>query len=119
MRVIHQTHVLSRLIEMCGQQATIYREVENEFHEPIGTTIIGDFRGLFHEANSYLGVSISEAGKIYTAKQPMFLIVYTRVHTVDIRKEDILEIAGRRFRVTGQDDLGNLGLFLDISLEVM
>lgn len=119
MGFVHQTYVLSRLIEARGQQATIYREVENEFHEPVGTQIIGDFRGLFHEANGYLGVSIVEAGKIYTAKQPMFLIVYTMVHTADIRKQDILEIAGRRFRVTGLDDLGNLGLFMDISLEVI
>lgn len=118
MGFIHQTHVLSRLIETRGQQAAIYREAENEFHEPVGTQIIGEFQGLFHEANSYLGVSITEAGKIYTAKQPMFLMVYTMEHTADIREQDILEIAGRRFRVTGLDDLGNLGLFLDISLEV-
>lgn len=119
MGYVHQTHALSRLIETRGQQATIYREAENEFHESVGTQSIGDFRGLFHEANSYLGVSIAEAGKIYTAKQPMFLIVYTMAHTDDIRKEDILEIAGRCFRVTGLDDLGNLGMFLDISLEVI
>ncbi|MBC5689780.1 hypothetical protein H8S37_12715 [Mediterraneibacter sp. NSJ-55] len=115
MGFVHQTYALSRLIESRGQQATIYREVENEFHEPVGTQIIGDFRGLFHEANGYLGVSIVEAGKIYTAKQPMFLMAYT----ADIEKQDILEIAGRRFRVTGLDDLGNLGLFMDISLEVI
>lgn len=115
MGFIHQTQVLSRLIERRGQQATVYREIKNEFHEPAGTQIIGEFCGLFHEVNGYLGVSIVEAGKIYTAKQPMFLMLYT----AEIKRQDILEIAGRRFRVTDLDDLGKLGLFVDISLEVI
>lgn len=112
---VHQTHVLSRLIETRGQKAAIYREVENEFHEPVSKKLIGHIRGLFHEANGYLGITIAESGKISTAKQPLFLVLYI----TNIREQDILEIAGRRFRVTGLDDLGNLGLFCDISLEVI
>lgn len=114
MDYIHQTHILRRLIRLRGQAAEIYRLKKNEFHEPDGTESLGNIGGLFHEASGYLGAMIVEAGKTYTAKQPMFLCEYTE----KIQKEDILEMQGIRYRVTGLDDLGNLHVFLDISLEV-
>lgn len=114
MGFIHQRHVLERLIELRGLDAELSREQKNEFQEPGTPEKIGDLRGLFHEANGYLGINIAESGKIYTAKQPMFLIPYTD----NVRKQDLIAVSGRNFRVTGLDDLGNLHLFLDISLEV-
>lgn len=110
-----QLRVLRRLIQLRGQEATVCKNTLNEFGEVSGTENIGTTRGLFHEANGYLGTLIAEAGKTYAEKQPMFLVEYTG----SIQKEDVLEIRGTRFRVTGMDDLGNLGIFLDISLEVL
>ena len=107
-------HVVSRLIDARGLDAVLLREKKNEFQEPGESEKIGTCKGLFHESNGYLGVSIVDSGKVYTAKQPMLLVPYTDT----VKKQDILEIAGRTFRVTGLDDLGNLHLFLDISLEV-
>lgn len=105
---------MERLIKLKGMDVELFREEKNEFQEPGTPEKIGDLRGLFHETNGYLGVSIAESGKIYTAKQPMFLIPYTD----NVRQQDIVAVAGRNFRVNGLDDLGNLHLFLDISLEV-
>lgn len=115
MRMTHQKHILKRLILTRGQIAVVFREKENEFHEPDGISEIGKYSGLFHEANGYLDVLIGESGKTYTAKQPMFLVLFTR----DIEKEDLVEIHGTKYRVTGVDDLGNLHEFLDVSLEVL
>lgn len=114
MDYVHQTHILRRLIRLRGQTAEIYRLKRDEFHEPAGTESLGNINGLFHEASGYLGAMIVEAGKTYTARQPMFLCEYTE----RIQKEDLLELPGKRYRVTGLDDLGNLHVFLDISLEV-
>ncbi len=114
MGFIHQMHVVSALIGARGLDATLFREKKNEFQEPGEHERIGVCKGLFHESNGYLGINIADSGKIHTAKQPMFLVSYTDT----VKKQDILEIAGQTFRVTGLDDLGNLHLFLDISLEV-
>lgn len=111
----HQRHILKRLIFLRGQKADVYRDIKNEFGEPAGWDFYGTIRGIFHEANGYLGSLIAEAGTTYTSKQPMFLIEHTKA----VREEDTLHIGERKFRVTGVDDLGNLGMFLDLSLEVI
>ena len=115
MKFVHQRRVLERLIYLHGMPAHISRPKENEFHEPARAEQIGICKGLFHEANGYLGTLTGEAGKTYTAKQPMFLTLYTD----QLRKEDLMEIKGTRYRVIGLDNLGNLHIFLDISLEVV
>ena len=115
MSFVHQTHILKRLIHLRGQNAEVFRPKENEFHEPDGQCQVGQYRGLFHEANGYLRTLTGEAGKTYTAKQPMFLTLYTD----QLRKEDLMEIKGTRYRIIGLDNLGNLHIFLDISLEVV
>lgn len=115
MKFVHQRRVLERLIYLHGMPAHISRPKENEFHEPARAEQIGICKGLFHEANGYLGTLTVEAGKTYTAKQPMFLTMYTG----RIQKEDLLEINGTVYRATGLDDLGNMHIFLDVSLEVL
>lgn len=114
MRMAHQVRVAKRLIELRGQDALVYREAKNQFGEAKGVEVICGVKGLFHEANNYLGADRVEAGKICDAKKPMFFMLYSDT----IHRQDILEISGNRFRVTELDDLGNLHYFLDLSLEV-
>lgn len=114
MRMTHQVRVAKRLIDLRGQDALVYREAKNQFGEAKGVEVVCNAKGLFHEANSYLGADRVEAGKICAAQKPMFFMLYSDT----IYRQDILEISGNRFRVTELDDLGNLHYFLDLSLEV-
>lgn len=114
MEFTHQIHALQRLITRRGQKIKVYRPTKNQFGEDSAVKLILHEKGIFHEANSYLGVNVVNAGKVYSARQPMILLPYIDT----IKKQDIMEIQGNRFRVTGLDDLGNLHLILDVSLEV-
>ena len=71
--------------------------------------------GLFHEANGFLNVSLVEAGKVRTQKEPKLLIRYTK----DVNKNDKVTVDGATYKVIGIDDLGNLHLCLDLSLEAV
>lgn len=113
MRWAHQIHLIRRAFELNGQDIKIYREKENKYHESGVPEFIGSSRGLFHEANNFLGAAITEKGKVYAEKKSMFLILYDD----KLQKADIIAIGRREFRVTGVDDLGNLHLLLDLSLE--
>lgn len=110
---VHQIYLIKRAFELNGQDIKIYREKKNKYHESEDPDIIGSSRGLFHEANNFLGVTIAEKGKVYAEKKPMFMILYEE----KLQKADIVAIGNREFRVTGIDDLGNLHLLLDLSLE--
>lgn len=114
MGLTHQVRTVKRLIDLRGQDALVYRETKNQFGEAKGVEVVCNAKGLFHEANNYLGADRVEAGKICAAKKPMFFMLYSDT----IHRQDILEISGNRFRVTELDDLGNLHYFLDLSLEV-
>ena len=113
--MIHQSYQLKRALEKSGKDCRFYRTVENEFHEATGEQNVYTCRGLFHEANGYLNVSITEAGKLHTKKEPKLLILFTK----DIRKGDFVDMDSSRFEVTGVDDLGCMHLCLDLSLEVV
>ena len=115
MELKHQLYKLKRAMELHGKDCVFGRQGENEFHEPQGEYGIAKCRGLFHEASGYLGVTIVEAGKTYSGREPKLLIIFRE----DIIKGDILDIDGIKYQITGIDDLGNLHLCLDLSLEAV
>ncbi|MCR2023647.1 head-tail adaptor protein, partial [Blautia pseudococcoides] len=67
------------------------------------------------EANGFLNVSLVEAGKIRTQKEPKLLVRYTK----DINKNDKVAVGEVVYKVIGIDDLGSLHLCLDLSLEAV
>ncbi|MEY8536664.1 head-tail adaptor protein [Blautia pseudococcoides] len=110
-----QIHQICRTLERYGQQCSFSREIENKFHEKAWEEGTAKCRGLFHEANGFLNVSLVEAGKIRTQKEPKLLVRYTK----DINKNDKVAVGEVVYKVIGIDDLGSLHLCLDLSLEAV
>ena len=110
-----QVHQICRALERYGQQCSFSREIENKFHEKAWEEGWLKCRGLFHEANGFLNASLVEAGKIRTQKEPKLLVRYTK----DIHKNDKVAVGETVYKVIGIDDLGNLHLCLDLSLEAV
>lgn len=110
-----QVHQICRALERQGQQCSFSREIENKFHEKAWEEGWLKCRGLFHEANGFLNVSLVDAGKIRTQKEPKLLVRYTK----DISKNDKVAVGEAVYKVIGIDDLGNLHLCLDLSLEAV
>lgn len=113
MNFTHQIYLLQQAVRCRGQDFVITRQGGNEFHEPGEEKEICQSRGLLHEANGYLGISITDAGEIYARKEPKLLVMYTE----NILKGDMASDGKMKFKITGIDDLGNLHLCLDLSLE--
>ena len=117
MNLSHQLHAIRQAVKMDGQNCVFSRQGENEFHEPLGEIKILECKGLYHTSNelNYLSASVMESGKIYTEKRPKLLILFED----SVQLEDKVSISGAEHRVTGIDDLGNLHLCLELSLEVI
>ena len=110
-----QMYQICRTLERHGQQCSFSREVENKFHEKAWEEGRLKCRGLFHEANGFLNVSLVEAGKVRPQKELKLLIRITK----DVHKNDKVTVGDSAYKVIGIDDLGNLHLCLDLSLEAI
>lgn len=109
---IQDAYTLSQAIKYHGKEFTVTRPTLNEFKEPAGEEPVGSFRGLFHVSSGYLDISLMEAAKISTRKQPRLLLLYTD----KIRQEDRVALDGKTYTVTGVDDVGNRQLCTELSL---
>lgn len=70
------------------------------------------FCGLSHVSTGYLDISLTEAAKVSTRRQPQLILLYTD----KIHKEDRVELNGKTYTVTGVDDVGNRQLCTELSL---
>lgn len=111
--MVHQVYQMQRILQLHGQDAIFCKMKENIFHEPDGYETVLTCKALFHEANLYLNTSIVEPGKVQEHKEPKLLVVYSG----DIHEGDRVQLAGRKFEVGAVDDLGNLHMLLDLSLQ--
>lgn len=112
MGLIQQAYTLSQAIEQYGKSAELWRPGKGQYGSPGVPQKVTDLKGLFHTSNSYLNVTIQEAGKLSDNKQPMFLIL----HSSYPKKGDTLKISGHTFTVNTVDDVGMLGICMDLSL---
>ena len=101
MGLIQQAYTLSQAIERYGKSAELWRPGKGQYGSPG-----------FHTSSGYLNVTIQEAGKLSDSKQPMFLIMRSEYP----KKSDTLKISGHTFTVNTVDDVGMLGVCMDLSL---
>ena len=108
-----QVYNVKRQIALSGQFVAFTRQGENQYHEPTGTAeIVHSCKGLFHVSGSHLSITLEEAGTTQERKRPRVLIEYTDT----IRIKDAVAIGGTTYEVSGIENIGNAGVFLDVSL---
>ena len=107
-------------IKRYGKIFTFKRKNKNEYGEFIENDTAYEIFGLYHESNSYIELNISDSGKVQSKKKPMILYCQNDYEETDIvpKIDDIVEINGRIFKVTGTVNVSELNIFKDISLEV-
>ena len=111
MGLTHQIYQIQRAMEQYGQECIFRRTGTNEYREPTEPVEILKCKGLFHSSNGFLNISLVDSGQLDTQKQPKLLI-----SNGDIRKNDFVTVNNRDYTITGTDDLGNLHLWMDLSL---
>lgn len=109
----YQPYALQRAIRQYGVQAQFYRAQTNEFGCEGRPQRVFCCAGLFHPSNSFLTLTVDNAGQIPTPKRPMLLIAATD----EVRLNDAVLIHGKQYSVTGLDDVGGLGFCFDLSLQ--
>ena len=109
---------IARNIRTHGQIFVFTRSGKNSFGEPDGTqTEVASVQGLFHQTRGFITKNISDGTISRNKPQPQILCLADD-SVKPIQHGDQLEYAGNLYVVTGVDDINNLGIACDISLEV-
>jgi hypothetical protein len=113
---------LERQIKWNGQPFKFIRYKRNDFHE-ITDEVEKEFNfnGVFHEGGGYGGMLNIEmygrdGGKTVTKMKPMVLALYE--DSVEIDTDDYVNIGDYTYKVVEKNDIKNLHIAFEISLEV-
>lgn len=111
--------VLRNNIKRFGKTYEFKRPVRNEFNEPTSQETTIPIKGLYHEENSYIQISLQDGGRIQSKKVPMIMYDLNDVNGLTPQNEDTIVINKSKFKVSGTVNIGELETFQDISLELI
>lgn len=99
-----------------GLQYQFFRSKLDKFKQPTEELEqVADIKGLYHESNSYIQTTGSDASIIRTSKSPMILCMYEDAKKIVLG--DKIEISGKQYKVSGVLNIQNYNVAADISLE--
>lgn len=87
-----------------------YEQVSNEIDKTV------EARGIFHTTNSYIKSNDAEGARLVSKPQPMILMLYEDGSRVE--KDDKVKIGNNVYKVVEKNDVNNLNIAYDISLEL-
>lgn len=105
-------------IRVNGTECELIKMLEGKYKQPSNEEGEGyKFAGLYHTGNSYITIKDTVGIRGIHKQDPRVLFVLTDDFKPCIN--DILVCGGKKYRVNGMVDIGNLGVVGDISLEVI
>lgn len=114
-----EVYKIKRELKRSGKSYTFLRSIDNDFGEPSGTEEkeIGVLRGLYHEQNQHIMVTMGDTTQIRTKKVPSILCLYEDATLLALRVGDKVKFGDKTMKVTGVVDVQEWHLIADISLE--
>lgn len=113
-----EAYKIRRELKKVGTEYKFKRAKLNDFKEPTDENeLAGKLLGLYHEQNSYVSVTVSDATQTRTKKVPMILCLYEDAKT--LKFGDIVEINSKKLKVTGIVNIQEWNIIADVSLEVI
>jgi hypothetical protein len=108
---------MKRFISRYGAEFVFKRYEKNEFGEPSSEFEEFKIFGVFHENNSYITKNVSDGTVARNKPQPQILTLVNENNVLKIG--DITEYRQSKFQVTELNNVNNLSVAFDISLEVI
>lgn len=110
--------LILRNINTHGQEFTFERDERNKYGEPTGAkTTVATVKGLFHQSRGFMTKNVSDGTVSRSKPQPQILCL-ADADVKLVQQGDTLEYLGQLYTVVGVDDVNNLGIACDISLEL-
>lgn len=115
-----EVYKLKRELKRSGNDYEFTRPVANKFGEPTkDEDILGALRGLYHEKNEHIAVTMSDTTQVRTKKVPSILCLYEDTASLALVIGDRVKLNGKTMKVTGVVNIQEWNLIADVSLEVV
>lgn len=115
-----EVYKVKRELKRSGKDYEFVRAGANKFGEPSGNEeSIGILRGLYHERNEHITVTMNGTTQIRTKKVPSILCLYEDAAPLTLVVGDRVELNGKTMKVTGIVNIQEWNLIADVSLEVV
>lgn len=115
-----EVYKLKRELKRSGNDYEFRRLITNKFGEPSeDEEVLGTLRGLYHEQNSHIAVTMSDTTQVRTKKIPSILCLYGDATPLALVAGDRVKLNGKMMKVTGVVDIQEWNLIVDVSLEVV
>lgn len=101
-----------------GEEFTFHRPALSTFNEPTSNETLITLKGLFHQTRSYITRNITDGTVSRSQPQPMILTL-VNPESQSLRIKDHVLYCNQKYLVTGINDINNLGIALEISLELI
>lgn len=112
-----QKSKMNRIILVEGVDYQFFRYQVDEYGEPINAlSEVATIRGIWHESQRYVTLVSGEASTVRSKPSPQIMVLAENAKP--LQQGDFTTVDGQRYLVTGKHDPTNLGIVVDISLEV-
>lgn len=112
----NELHKVKREICLHGTKYEFKRDILDEYKEPTGEKKIITTCGLFHITKNYVQFVTNES-KVRSKGQPMMFVCYEDAKY--IKSEDVVDINGRTYKVNHVNNIQEMNIVADISLELV
>lgn len=116
----NELHKVKREICLHGTRYEFKRDILDEYKEPTGEKKVITTCGLFHITKDYIQfVTANSDGsnKVRGKGQPMVLVCYEDAKY--IKSEDVVKINGRNYKINHVNNIQEMNIVADISLELV
>lgn len=118
MMLNYELHFVRREIETYGKEYIFYRKMLDKYKQDTGEhEEVGKIRCLYHTEKGYVSESVGDFGRTRERGAPKLLTVFDS-HFM-IKKNDLVEVNGKVFEVVDLNNVGELNIVVDLSLEVV
>lgn len=109
---------IKREIQRHGLKYRVVRQVLDEYNEDTGERIdISEIKGIFHIVKGYSTRKVSDGGIVETKGSPKLLVLFE--DSKELRTGDIVSINGSDYAIREINNVDEMNLFCDLSLEVL
>lgn len=107
---------VNRLLKSDGQEFTFQIATVDEYNQPTLSDNYITLIGVYHEKNSFITLSTTDAARVERKKSPMILTMME--NTTGLTQGSVISINDVNYKVAGILDIQNYGVVADISLEM-
>ena len=110
-------HKVKRILDEHGKSYTFTLSEIDQYNQPTEGSVKISVIGLYHEQNSFISLSNSDAASVQRKKSPMILTLLDEQVKL-LKQGDSVVINSTKYKISGILDIQNYGVIADISLEM-